>query len=289
MKNIVKKKTNLIIGVLLVLCAVIVILVSATAFSRQNREDSAQKSSSQESSSEEDVPDDSQESRTGESTASEAQEIRSSLTRNEFPQLEVGMDVYELENEILAITIYENVAVTTDTYSGSGFVWMEDEDGLWIATAAHVLADGNGGTVEMVSVSEGWTDVEFSEEDVVRVDDYDLALIHLSADTAETLLYIPLSSYIASEAQTGDEGWIVDSIYGSGTGIEQVTVANPLIYFEDYGTELLYLYGEGKEGMSGSPVYSAQGLLMGMVCGMSEDGTELAAVPVQVLEEQLSE
>lgn len=214
-----------------------------------------------------------------------AQSEKPTLTRGEFPLLQVGTDVYALENEILNITVYENVAVTTDTYSGSGFVWMEDESGLVIVTAAHVLADRNGGTVEMVSLSQGWVDVAFSGEDVVTADGYDLAFIHLSADIAETLLYIPLSSYTGADAQTGDDLWIVDSIYGSGTGIESATVANPLIYFEDYGVELLYIYGQGKEGMSGSPVYSTEGLLVGMVCGMSEDGTELAAVPVQVIEE----
>ena len=178
------------------------------------------------------------------------------------------------------------MAVTTDTYSGSGFVWEENDGGLWIATAAHVLADETGGTVEMASVSYTWTDVAFAQEDVVTVDGYDLAFIHLSAETAESLLYIPLSSYTAEDTQTGDDLWIVDSIYGSGTGISSATVANPLIYFENYDAELLYIYGAGKEGMSGSPVYNAEGLLVGMVCGMSEDGTELAAVPVQVMKEQ---
>ncbi len=218
--------------------------------------------------------------------ASDAQAIRENLTRDTFPLLEIGTDVYALEDGILQITIYENVAVTTDTYSGSGFVWKEDEGGLWIATAAHVLADGTGGTVEMASVSCTWTDVAFSGEDVVTVDGYDLAFIHLPSETAEALLYIPLSSCTAEEVQTGDRLWIVDSIYGSGTGISDATVANPLIYFEDYDACLVYIYGEGKEGMSGSPVYDEEGLLVGMICGMSEDGTELAAVPVQVIKEQ---
>ncbi|MCD7752144.1 MAG: serine protease [Lachnospiraceae bacterium] len=216
----------------------------------------------------------------------DAQAAKEELTRASFPLLEIGTDVYALEDEILKITIYENVAVTTDTYSGSGFVWKEDESGIWIATAAHVLADETGGTLQMVSVAFAWTDVAFSGEDVVTVDGYDLAFIHLSAETAETLLYIPLSAYTAGDMQTGDDLWIVDSIYGSGTGISSATVANPLIYFEDYEAELLYIYGAGKEGMSGSPAYDAEGLLAGMICGMSEDGTELAAVPVQVLKEQ---
>ncbi|MCD7806821.1 MAG: serine protease, partial [Lachnospiraceae bacterium] len=276
---------NLMIGGLLVLCAAIILLVAVAALRRQNGNG---ESPARESSSAESASDGAQDSRTEESGASDAREARSALTRDEFPLLEVGTDIYQLENEILTITIYENVAVTTDTYSGSGFVWMEDESGIWIATAAHVLADKNGGTVEMASASLGWTDVAFSEEDVVRVDDYDLALIYLPMDAVETLLYIPLCSYTASDAQTGDALWIVDSVYGSGTGIEQATIANPLIYFEDYGAELLYIYGEGKAGMSGSPVYSARGQLLGMICGMSEDGTELAAVPVQVLEEWTS-
>ncbi len=271
MKKTIQKKTKFIPAILLFLCVALAVTAAVTVF--RNRNASAQEEAAEE---------------TGADTASDQSE-KPALTREEFPQLQIGTDVYALENEILNITIYENVAVTTDTYSGSGFVWKEDADGLVIVTAAHVLADGNGGTVEMVSLSEGWVDVAFEGENVVTADSYDLTFIHLSADIAETLLYVPLGSYTGTDPQTGDDLWIVDSIYGSGTGIEQATVANPLIYFEDYGVELLYIYGQGKEGMSGSPVYSAEGLLLGMVCGMSEDGTELAAVPVQVIEEQTPE
>ncbi len=261
-----KKRFYFAAGILLLLCAALSVMAAVTVVLRQD--------------------DSEQETAIEENNTDAAQEAKDELTRDTFPLLEIGTDVYALEDDILEITIYENVAVTTDTYSGSGFVWKEDEDGLWIATAAHVLADETGGTVEMASVSFAWTDVAFLKEDVVTVDGYDLAFIHLSAETAQALLYIPLSSYTAEDTQTGDDLWIVDSIYGSGTGICNATVANPLIYFEDYEAELVYIYGEGKEGMSGSPVYDAKGLLVGMVCGMSEDGTELAAVPVQVLEEQ---
>ncbi len=263
------KKFHFTAGILVMVCAVLAVIIAVTVISGQS--ESAQKASATEGSADAD------------------QTVKEELTRETFPLMEIGTDVYALEDAILEITIYENVAVTTETYSGSGFVWLKDEDGLWIATTAHVLADGTGGTVEMASVSLSWTDVAFTQDNVVTADGYDLAFIHLSAETAETLLYIPLFSYTAEDAQTGDDLWIVDSIYGSGTGIGDATVANPLIYFEDYDAELVYIYGEGKEGMSGSPVYNETGLLIGMVCGMSEDGTELAAVPVQVIEEQTPE
>lgn len=260
------KKSHFTAGIMLLLIAALVVTAAVTVIS--GRDGSSQEASA------------------SESRADTDQSVKEELTRDTFPQMEIGTDVYALEDEILEITIYENVAVTTESYSGSGFVWKEDESGLWIATTAHVLADETGGTLEMASVSFSWMDVAFSQEDVVTVDGYDLAFIHLSAETAETLLYIPLFSYVTEDVQTGDTLWIVDSIYGSGTGISDATVANPLIYFEDYDADLVYIYGEGKEGMSGSPVYDADGMLVGMICGMSEDGTELAAVPVQVLKEQ---
>ncbi len=260
------KKSHFTAGILLLLCAALMVTVAVTVISRQDG--SAQEASATEN------------------DVDAGQTVKEELTRDTFPQIEIGTDVYALEDEILEITIYENVAVTTKSYSGSGFVWKEDESGIWIATTAHVLADETGGTVEMASVSLSWTDVAFSQEDVMTVDGYDLAFIHLAAETVEALLYIPLSSYTAEDMQTGDALWIVDSIYGSGTGISDATVANPLIYFEDYDADLVYIYGTGKEGMSDSPVYDADGMLVGMICGMSEDGTELAAVPVQVLKEQ---
>lgn len=192
-----------------------------------------------------------------------------------IPQLKEGTDVYALENEIFDILGPENVAVFTDRSSGSGILWQYDGTKLIVVTAGHLMTDFETGELELWSGEK----VTFSAENVSTSSEMDVAVINVVSE--ESQVTIGAAPYLAEKSpEIGDTMWLLDSVYGAASGISTGQVSAVEIYLEDYGTEMLLLSGTGKTGMSGCPVYNAEGRLAAMMSGMSEDGTILAAVPI---------
>ena len=197
-----------------------------------------------------------------------------------IPKLEVGMDVYALENEILSVLGSESVVVRTDQNSGSGILWEYDGKELAIITAGHLLEGAKEGELELWS---GET-LRFFEEEIVFSEEYDMAMITIeSADPLKIEKGGAGLHTVQAMPEIGAELWVIDSVYGVASGIGKCQIAAIDIFLEDYGNEMLLLYGTGKAGMSGCPVYDENGSLVAMMSGMSEDGTTLAAISAEII------
>ena len=194
-----------------------------------------------------------------------------------IPKLEEGVNVHELENEIFEILGPENVAITTDRSSGSGILWQYDGKEIVIVTTGHLMQEFESGEVELWSGEK----VVFSKENAQTPSEIDLAVIEIPCEEKLKLGKGGAGEHVVeSTPEIGDTLWIIDSVYGAASGIGTCSVASSEIFLEDYGTEMILLYGEGKTGMSGSPMYDENGRLVAMMSGMTEEGTTLAAVPV---------
>ena len=198
------------------------------------------------------------------------------IQESRIPKLEAGVNVHELENEIFEILGPENVAITTDRSSGSGILWQYDGEKLVIVTTSHLMQEFESGEVEVWSGEKA----AFSKEDVQMSSEVDLAVLVISCEEKLKVDQGGASAYAVDKApEIGAKLWVIDSIYGAASGIGTCSVASSEIFLENYGTEMLLLYGEGKTGMSGSPLYDEEGRLVAMMSGMSKDGITLAAVP----------
>ena len=212
----------------------------------------------------------------------ETEELQSEKTHSEesmqearIPELEEGVDVHRLENEIFAVLGPESVAVTTNWSSGSGILWQYNDKELVVITTKHLMEQAESGELEL------WTGekIAFSKENIYTSGEEDLAVLKVSCEKKLKLEKGGVSNYLVEEVpEIGSLLWVIDSVYGAGSGIQTCSVASEEIFLEDYGTEMLLLYGEGKSGMSGSPVYDVNGRLVAMTSGMSEDGTTLTAI-----------
>ncbi len=201
--------------------------------------------------------------------------------RVQIPQKQVGTDMYVLEAEIREILGRECVAISTDKGSGSGFLWLSDKKELWIVTAGHLVAEIQQGEVELWSGQKE----TFSAKDVQVHPEMDVAVIRVTAlkqKGIETVCYEPDRS-----VQVGDDVWLLDSMYGPASGVHYNTVYGVDYYLEDYGMDMLLLFGQGMAGMSGCPVYDVDGRIVAMMSGMSEDAAILAAVPMKYIVQYL--
>lgn len=192
-----------------------------------------------------------------------------------IPKLTEGVNVHELENEIFAVLGPESVAVTTNRSSGSGILWRYDGKEMLVITTNHLMQEFEQGEVEL------WTGekITFSKENMYASKELDLAAIILSCKEKLKLDEVNVANNLVEKnPEIGAALWVIDSVYGAASGIGTCSVASSELFLEDYGAEMLLLYGEGKNGMSGSPMYDEYGKLVAMMSGMSEDGTIIAAV-----------
>ena len=212
----------------------------------------------------------------------ETEELQSDKTQTEeimqearIPELEAGVNIHELENEIFEVLGPESVAITTNRSSGSGILWQYDGKRLVVITTKHLMEEAESGELEL------WTGekVTFSMEDIYVSEEEDLAVINILCEKKLKSEKGGVVNYLTEETpEIGSMLWVIDSVYGAASGIGTCSVASGEVFLEDYGTEMLLLYGEGKSGMSGSPMYDASGRLVAMMSGMSEDETTLTAV-----------
>ena len=192
-----------------------------------------------------------------------------------IPKLEEGVNVHQLENEIFAVLGPESVAVTTNRSSGSGILWQYDGKQMLVVTTNHLMQEFEHGEVEL------WTGekVAFSKADVYPSKEEDLAVIKIFCEEKLKLDKGGVANHLVEKVpEIGATLWVIDSVYGAASGIGTCSVASSELFLEDYSTEMLLLYGEGKNGMSGSPMYDECGKMVAMMSGMSEDGTTMAAV-----------
>ena len=175
--------------------------------------------------------------------------------------------------------------------NGSGVILASDRRYLWIVTAGHVLDDfdpESGEASILVTFADGFqTQVSKAE----RKEELDLAILRLNraslvervgeSETDHGLEY--RRAILAQEAfdqlKPGDLALAMGSRSGVGEDAYAGVITQDYAYLEDFGTHMIVAEVPVSPGMSGGGLFDSEGRLLGILCGVSEDG-EVAVCPV---------
>ena len=189
------------------------------------------------------------------------------------------------------------VTVRAGKLMGSGVIYDSDESTVWIATAAHVLEYVTGENDEVsVTFEDGFTVVTTEK---IFAKGQDLALLVLPREAlldeaqdgvasaegaalqdhgqAYRRVLVSLEAY--DRLAAGDTVIAMGSKSGVGEDASVGTLLKDYVYSEDFGSYVMLADLTVSPGMSGGALFDAQGHLMGILCGVSEDG-EVAAAPL---------
>ena len=196
----------------------------------------------------------------------------------------INVDIIKAEQLWLEIRSVENVRKAV----GTGVVYDVTEDGVWIATAAHVTDARDKGDEIRVTVE----DKQFCCTEYYPAKDEDLAFVYLSI-TDLSREDAGIFQEICTDKSTYDmlaaEEIVTAKGYQAGEPVEYLgTLLEPWIYVEDFEQYMILAQCEVHQGMSGGGLYDSLGNFIGMICGGNEEG-ELVAVPWHVMQARFEE
>lgn len=175
--------------------------------------------------------------------------------------------------------------IETPYLSGQGVLYSCEGENAYILTAGHMMLGMNIGTE---------CDVTFG----VSGDTKKATLLYLSENADIAILQAAKDDFkrakpAAFEVSRYDalkEGDTVRFLcYEEGMDVEATegTVIDIWIYLDDFGINMMLVEAETHSGMSGCGVYDAEGYLVGILCGSSEDGTEAAILPLSIIRSEI--
>lgn len=175
--------------------------------------------------------------------------------------------------------------IETPYLSGQGVLYSCEGENAYILTAGHMMLGMNIGTE---------CDVTFG----VSGDTKTATLLYLSENADIAILQAAKDDFkgakpAAFEVSRYDalkEGDTVRFLcYEEGMDVEATegTVTDIWIYLDDFGINMMLVEAETHSGMSGCGVYDAEGYLVGILCGSSEDGTEAAILPLSIIRSEI--
>ena len=189
------------------------------------------------------------------------------------------------------------VTVRAGKLMGSGVIYDSDESTVWIATAAHVLEYVTGENDEVsVTFEDGFT-VVTTEKIFAKGQDLALLVLPREAlleeatdgqtsgmnatlqDHGQNYRKVRISQEAYDRLAAGDTVIAMGSKSGVGEDASVGTLLKDYVYSEDFGAYVMLADLTVSPGMSGGALFDAQGHLMGILCGVSEDG-EVAVAPL---------
>lgn len=179
------------------------------------------------------------------------------------------------------------VRIQAGNLIGSGVIFDAGTDFLRIATAAHVLANGDG--TAKITFDDGF---DVTCDKIRQSEKQDLAILEIPRDAlleegsadgtldhGEKIRRAKFSKEAYDDAANGD---LVIAL-GSRTGVGEDAYAGCILqdyaYFVDFDAYMMLADVMVTPGMSGGGLFDAEGNLLGIICGTSEDG-EVAVAPM---------
>lgn len=185
------------------------------------------------------------------------------------------------EQEMLCYLQQATVQIQGSRGMGSGTIWVEEEGGLVLATAAHVVSDNSPLTVQF---DQG----EPVEARLLYVSDQvDLAFLEVSLREVE-ILSVPWQiarqdREVCERLEAGQPLWIMGSVQEAADRICGGSVTEPWIFLEDFDNYMLLGNAYVVPGESGGGVFTREGILAGILCGGNE-ADQIAVLPWSVME-----
>lgn len=179
------------------------------------------------------------------------------------------------------------VRIQAGNLIGSGVIFDADEEHLRIATAAHVLANGDG--TAKITFDDGY---EVTCDKIKQSEKQDLAILEIprdalleengaggASDHGEKLRRVMFSQEAYDGATNGDLVIALGSRTGVGEDAYTGCILQDYAYFEDFDAYMMLADVMVTPGMSGGGLFDAEGNLLGIICGIAEDG-EVAVAPM---------
>mgnify|MGYP004566662489 CR=1 FL=1 len=175
--------------------------------------------------------------------------------------------------------------IETPYLSGQGVLYSCEGENAYILTAGHMMLGMNIGTECDVTFgvsgdTKKATLLYFSEN-------ADIAILQAAKDDFKRA---KPAAFEVSRYDALKEGDTVRFLcYEEGMEVEATegTVTDIWIYLDDFGINMMLVEAETHSGMSGCGVYDAEGYLVGILCGSSEDGTEAAILPLSIIRSEI--
>ncbi|MBD5546589.1 MAG: trypsin-like peptidase domain-containing protein [Lachnospiraceae bacterium] len=197
----------------------------------------------------------------------------------------VGGEVQEAFENVLCSC----VRIKVEGHYGSGSIYKMLEDDIIIVTNRHVLQywnedsyvtffNGRAAGGALLGVSEE-ADLGF-----IRIPTKGFTYEELLAFRNIRIPQIPENETVSEKVPAeGSKLFLVDIASKWNTPVMmEGQLISPLIYLEDFQTEMLYAKGEAIPGMSGGGIFDAYGNYLGMLTGATLQN-ELAAVPAETI------
>lgn len=185
-------------------------------------------------------------------------------------------DVQDTERYLRQAT----VQIQGPRYLGSGVIWAAEEEYLVIATAAHVAVDNEPLTVQFIQGEP--LAAELSEV----ADRVDLAFLTVDRRQVQeqgiSWQAARQDQKVCDALAAGEELLIMGSIEETADRIYSGSVTESWIYLEDFDNYMLLGHAYAIPGVSGGGVFTADGILVGILCG-GNAADEIAVLPYSVM------
>ena len=178
------------------------------------------------------------------------------------------------------------VRVQSGNLIGSGVIIEADSLCLRVATAAHVLEKWDGAA--KITFDDGF---EVSADKLIKAEKQDLAILEIPRDAllekdgmnviTDHGQVIKSATFDQQAYDNLENGDLVIAL-GSRTGVGEDAYAGVILqdyaYFADFDAYMILADVMVTPGMSGGGLFDAKGNLLGVICGISEEG-EVAVAP----------
>lgn len=194
------------------------------------------------------------------------------------------IDYSKLSDEEKVMILRKNtVMITVGEYHGTGVIIEKNDTDIIIVTTYHLMEGYNQGIVTFSDNNVGMGNVLacFPEWDLCFLGfnskDFDKEVLDAMEATK-----VDITSF--EGLKKGDEVICVGSAVRVATNSVKGVVANTDYYVIDFDMNMLFLYMDAMEGMSGSGVYDSNLNLVGIVAGGSPYGEVVCVKLPEVIE-----
>lgn len=167
------------------------------------------------------------------------------------------------------------VSVSCGEYYGCGTIYDDDKSSFTIVTARHVLQDYYDGASENIMVK--FENNESCKASILKENmDLDIVFLFVGKNDISTDYYsvadISSGSDISSKSgRTLSPGQTIYLVDAETDEVYAGTVANPSVYSEDFGMDMIYCYCAVTPGMSGTGLFDEEGKYIGILLGGSDE------------------
>ena len=205
-----------------------------------------------------------------------------------------------MENEELSTYIDESlldplvksadkeVYIKCGAFSGKGIIYNVTDEKMIIATAAHVLSSG-GASEANVKFRDGTEALGKA----IYSDKTDAGFVVIDRETLNNTTYeayegLHRDRELFDNIEKDSPVFIANPDAGNGLYCDYGILTEKWIYAEYYDNYIMLVKASGSEGLSGSALLSEEGVFLGIVSGMNDEG-ELAIIPYSVVESEYAE